>query len=79
MWTPKSSLKKTRKGDNYLQQPSKPLQFKPNFKNIQKVYPNGKAKQKTEQEHIADSESDRNSEIEKRCWFLGIPTYKHLK
>ena len=44
MWTPKSSLKKTRKGDNYLQQPSKPLQSKPNFKNIQKVYPNGKAK-----------------------------------
>lgn len=79
MWTPKSSLKKTRKGDNYLQQPSKPLQFKPNFKNIQKVYPNCKAKQKTEQEHKADFKSDRNSEIEKRCWLLVIPTYKHMK
>ena len=43
-----------------------PLQFKPNFKHIQKVYPNGKAKQETEQEHKVDFESDRNAQIEKR-------------
>ena len=66
MQTPKPSLKSTRKGDGYLQQPTKPLQFKPNSKNIQKVYPNRKAKQKTKQERKAGFESDRNSEIEKK-------------
>ena len=57
MQTPKPLLKSTRKGDGYLQQPTKPVQFNPNFKNIQK----------TEQERKAGFESDRNSEIEKRC------------
>ena len=79
MQTPKPLLRSTRKGDGYLQQPTKPVQFNPNFKNIQKVYPNRKSKQKTEQERKAGFESDRNSEIEKRCWFLGIPTWKYLK
>ena len=58
-------MRKTRKRQSYLPQPTKPLQFKPNFENIQKVYPNGKAKQKTEKEHKADFESNRNSETDK--------------
>ena len=59
-------MKKTTKRQSYLQQPTKPLQFKPNFKNIQKVYPNHKAKPKSEQEHKADFESDKNSETDEQ-------------
>ena len=60
--TPKLSVKKTTKWKSYLQQPTKPLHFKPNFESIQKVNSNRKAKQKTEQESKADFQTNRNSE-----------------
>ena len=37
LWTPKLSVKKTTKRKNYLQQPTKRLNFKPNFESIQRV------------------------------------------
>ena len=61
-WTPKSSVKKTRKRESYLQQPTKPLQYNPDFKNIHKIYLNIKAEQETEQEQEEEFESDRYSE-----------------
>ena len=59
--TPKLSAKKTTKWKSYLQQPTKPLHFKPNFESIQKVNSNCKAKQKSEQESKADFQTNRNS------------------
>ena len=44
---PKIISEKTRERQTYLQQTTKPLHFKLNLENIQKVNPNGKAKQKT--------------------------------
>ena len=60
--TPKLSAKKTTKWKSYLQQPTKPLHFKPNFESIQKFNSNHKVKQKTEQESKADFQTNRNSE-----------------
>lgn len=51
--------------ESYLEQQTTPLHFKPYLKNIQKVNPKHKAKQKTEWDHKADFESDRNSETDK--------------
>ena len=55
-------MKKTTKRKSYLQQPTKPLHFKPHFESIQKVNSNRKPKQKTELESKADLQTNRNSE-----------------
>ena len=62
LWNPKLTVKKTTKRKSYLQQPTKPLHFKPNFESIQKVNSNRKTKQKTEQGSKADFQTNRNSE-----------------
>ena len=46
LWNPKLTMRKTTKRKSYLQQPTKPLHFKPNFESIQKVNSNHKVKQK---------------------------------
>lgn len=58
-------MKKTRKQESYLEQQTTPLHFKPYFKNIQKINPKRKGKQKTKWEHNADFQSERNSETDK--------------
>ena len=79
---PKIISEKTRERQRYLQQTTKPLHFKLNLENIQKVNPNGKAKQKTQKKHKADLESKRNSETDEEVdTFItksaGFSTYRH--